>query len=98
MPIDKIHRSYDQKSELCDALIANKGMEIYFEKEDIPLISEFFSSLGKGMKSEEIALCSYTIEELEKRIEKRKADYPNKIKVFRATTLFVGFCTIILLI
>lgn len=98
MPIDTIHSSYEPKSELCDALIANEGIDKLFEKEDATLISGFFSSLGKGMKNEELSLCSYTIEELEKRIERKKSDYPNKIKVFRATALFIGFCTIILLI
>ncbi|MBQ3040874.1 MAG: stage III sporulation protein AB [Clostridia bacterium] len=96
-PVDKIFSSYDKKTELIDALIS-KDAKNYFEKEDYPVINEFFASVGRQLKDEELSSCSYTISELEKRLEKRRQDYPNKIKVFRAMALFIGISVIILLI
>ncbi len=99
-PLDKIYSSYEHSSELIDKISANELSSIkeYFEKDDFKIISSLFYSLGKGLKSEQLALCSYSITELEESYKKKEADFPNKIKVFRAMALFCGFCAIILLI
>lgn len=97
-PTEKIFSSYEPKTDLIADLITKKDVSMYFEAEDCRIVEDFFNSLGKGMKDEELCLCSYTISELEKRIEKKRIDYPNKIKVFRAMTFFSGICVIILLI
>lgn len=99
-PISKIFSSYDEKTplikDLCDKSFS--GSKRLLEKGDYKLVFDFFSSLGKGLKDEELSLCSYTIDELQKSIDKKEKDYPDKIKVFRAMALFFGFCVIILLI
>ncbi len=99
-PINKIIASYEDKSPLIEDL-STKSFSVakrLLDRGDFKLVFDFFSSLGKGLKDEELSLCSYTIEELQKCIEKKEKDYPDKIKVFRAMALFFGFCVIILLI
>lgn len=99
-PISKIFASYAEKSpllsELCEKRLdlAKKSLD----KDDFKTVSEFFTTLGKGLRDEELALCSYTLETLENSIAKKEKDYPDKIKVFRAMALFFGFCVVILLI
>lgn len=99
-PINKIFATYEHSSEVTKKL-AKKDIndsQSDFDKESFKVVSNFFSSLGRGVKSEQLSLCTYTINELEKISEKNMADYPNKIKVFRAMALFCGICAIILLI
>ena len=100
LPLEKIFNSYSNKCEITENLSKNqfKNIQTSFEKDDFRIICDFFKSLGKGYKNQEISLCSYTLEELGKNLKKEKAEYPNKIKVFRVMTLFIGFCVIILLI
>ena len=88
-PVVKIFSSYSERTPLIDDLSCKqfKNAQKSLGKEDYKLILDFFSSLGKGLKDEELSLCSYTIEALEKSIDKQKKDLPNKIKVFRAMVL-----------
>lgn len=102
-PIEKIFNLYSKESShsaVTKSIIENRleSIKDLFDMEDFSLINEFFSTLGMGVKTEQLALCSYTIEELEKAIKKKKAELPEKIKVFRAMALFIGICIIILLI
>ena len=100
LPLDKIYLSYKDKNEYINKFICGNYDEniSIFDKDDFEILKNFFSSIGKGMKKNEISLCEYVISELEKNIEKKKAEYPNKIKVFRIMALFFGFCIVILLI
>lgn len=99
-PIKKIYSSYESESESVEVIKNGdyKTLGSLLEKDEYKLIYEFFSRLGAGLKGEELSLCGYTLEELEAILKKRREDYPNKIKVFRAMALFIGFCVIILLI
>ena len=103
-PIDKILSSYkphlNNENEFNEYTNLTKVKENISrcDKEEKMLLEGFFSSLGKGLKAEEVALCSYTASELEKITEKKKADYSSKIKSFRAIVMFIGACAVILLI
>ncbi|MBQ8738029.1 MAG: hypothetical protein IJZ04_00890 [Clostridia bacterium] len=104
-PIDKIFSSYkaqlalseDEFTEYMELPKLRNSLK-WNDKEEKAILEPFFSSLGKGLKAEEVSLCSYTVTELEKITEKKKADYPSKIKSFRAIAMFVGACAVILLI
>ena len=99
-PLDKIYTEFEHKTEIISCL-ANKGalaIKDYLDATDFELINTLFSELGKSVKSEQIALCSYTSKELEESFEKKKSELPNKIKAFRAIALFCGFCAVILII
>lgn len=99
-PLNKIYSSYEHKSPITERL-SKEGPEFtkdFLEKGDFAAINELFGELGKGPKSEQLSLCSYTAEVLERSYEKKKTELPNKIKAFRAIALFCGFCAVILLI
>ncbi len=100
MPLDRIYMSYEEKSPLISSIIENgfESVKAYFNKTELNILLPFFSSIGNGFKKEEVCLCDYTICELEKIIESKSTEYPNKIKAFRAIALFCGFCMVILLI
>lgn len=98
-PYKKIREEYLKNNSsallFCDDL---HEKENFLEKDEKKILQAFFSSIGKGFKDEEISLCEYTYSSLEKKLEKAKEEYPNKIKVFRSMMLFFGVCVIILLI
>ncbi|MBO5374222.1 MAG: hypothetical protein J6A54_02080 [Clostridia bacterium] len=100
MPLDKIYGSYENHTEITKLLSSSKldSAKSLLDKEDYKIVDSFFSSLGKGLKSEQLALCSYTTTQIEEIIKKKSTDLPNKIKVFRAIALFCGACAVILLI
>lgn len=75
-----------------------KDLRLYFDKNDCEYLNEFFYTLGKGMKDEELALCEYTVLQLNKSIDKAEADIKNKIKVFRTIAIFGGASLVILII
>ena len=96
-PLTEIYLSYEKKSKFIEEII--DGAERTDTSSPInKTVSEFFSSIGKGYKKEEIKLCDYTIEQLYTYLTSLKLEMPNKIKVFRSISLFIGVCTIILLI
>ena len=70
----------------------------YFNNNICEYLEDFFKSMGKGMKDEELALCDYTITQLSAGIEKAEAEYKNKIKVFRTLVIFSGASLVILVI
>lgn len=99
IPLSKIYQKYENKTKFIDSLIHNFDYkEIQISKEVDSIICEFFSSLGKGYKQEQIALCNYTTERLNANLSLIKATSPNKIKIFRALSLFIGISIIILLV
>ncbi len=96
--LNEIYTGYDVKSEYIYTLIENNGQGAQVSKEVDALIEEFFSNIGKGYKSEEIKLCDYTSERLYASLTQLQLEIPNKIKIFRSLSLFVGVCIIILLV
>ena len=61
-------------------------------------ILNLMSVLGKGFKGEQIKNLEYVNVCLDKEIKKYEKEYNQKVKVFRAMALFVGCCTVILLV
>lgn len=94
-PLEEIYDKYTKKSPFISSLILKKCS---FDKNVDKLVIDFFQTIGQGFKKEQIKLCSYTINELEGSLSSMKLLLPNKIKVFRSMSLFVGICTIILVV
>ncbi|MBQ3017953.1 MAG: hypothetical protein IJD89_03300, partial [Clostridia bacterium] len=92
-PLEQIYEKYTKKTPFISSLIIKKCS---FDKKVDKLVINFFQTIGQGFKKEQIKLCSYTINELESSLSSLKLLLPNKIKVFRSMSLFVGICTIIL--
>ena len=94
-PIDKIFTSFESKH--INEVIKNKSAPRFFIK-DYAKLNEFLSSIGKGFKKEEINQCEYNISYFQDEYSKIAYESPNKIKVFRAMSLFVGVTIIIFLV
>lgn len=99
IPVNQIYEDYDKKSELLAEIISSKSCKkLNFDKNTANTINNFFVSLGKGFKKEEIALCDYTYDILKESSSKLKSELPNKIKIFRAISMFVSLSLIILIV
>lgn len=94
-PLEQIYEKYTKKTPFISSLIIKKCS---FDKKVDKLVINFFHTIGQGFKKEQLKLCSYTINELESSLSSLKLLLPNKIKVFRSMSLFVGICTIILVV
>ena len=75
-----------------------ENLDIFYDKETVALLENFFSSLGHGLKDEEIKLCEYTQLKLDKKISLLENEIGNKVKVARTLTIFGGSCFILLII
>ena len=99
-PINQIFAEYESRSELTEEIISkreNAGLTFlnYDTRKSVQIL---LKELGKGYKKEQISLCEYNLEELEKDLENLKADYSKKCKIYRSISLFFGVCAVILLI
>lgn len=97
-PIDEIFAKYDISSDFLSSIVNGNVDSLRLSNEEKTQINEFMSSLGKGYKKEQIKLCEYNIAFFNTSLDKIKYEAPNKIKVFRSMSLFIGICTIILLV
>lgn len=98
-PYNKIIEKYTNDSELRESILSGfKSHLVILDLDDKKTVKGFFSAIGRGFASEEIALCEYTLSSLEKSIEKIKKENPNKIKIFRSMALFTAVSIIILLV
>jgi hypothetical protein len=97
-PHKKLISEYD--STLIQNLYKNnfENLDKYFDKEIKTLLKNFFSSLGHGLKDEEIKLCEYTLLKLDEKISLLENEIGNKVKVARTLTIFGGSCFILLII
>lgn len=94
-PIDKIFTSFDAKH--ITEILSSKKAPRSFGK-DARVINEYFNSIGKGYKKEQIDLSNYHINYFQDEFTKLSYELPSKIKVFRAMSLFIGATTIIFLV
>ena len=98
-PLTQIYEKYEDKSELINGIISQQKLPPHIFSEVITKsLHDFFSTIGKGYKKEQIKLCEYTISQLDSTLEEVKKASPQKIKVFRSISLFVGISAIILII
>ena len=97
-PLNTIFSDYDD--EFISNIVKNKfeNLDEYYDKNDLEFISCFFTSIGKGIKDEEISLCDYTLANLETSICEAEKDFKNKVKVFRTLAIFCGASVVILII
>ncbi len=97
-PLNKLYEEYND--DFINKLSENGFQDLnnFFDKNSCEYLEDFFKSLGKGMKNEELSLCDYTVSKLSEAIENAEADYKNKVKVFRTLVIFGGASLIILIV
>lgn len=96
-PLKKIFNDYENKTDTVNCLIENKT--VYGLDGDITLkINSCFSSLGEVYKREQLTVINYTLCEVQEKLKMMENSKSDKIKVFRAISLFVGISFVILLV
>ena len=98
--IDEILSSYPTQNELLKNCIKQRKVcnFSFLESDTENDINIFFAKLGKGFKKEQLALCEYTLRELEKAKEKKENEFAKKSKIFHSLSLFFGIGCVILLV
>ena len=66
------------------------------QSEEIHALLEWASSIGNGYKNEQMNLCAYTKEKMERYLSMREKEYPAKAKTNSALTLLGGATLIVL--
>lgn len=94
-PIKEIIDGYEDKNDISNYINEDFSQ---LDKADSQIVKNFFSNLGQGFKSEQIALCDYTDSQLNKSLNCINEKNPNKIKIFRAFSLFASISLIIFII
>lgn len=99
-PINEILKSYYTENEIIQEILQSKqnASLSFLSSQAKESVHSLFSELGKGYKKEQIALCEYNAAILLEYKNDLSANLSKKIKIFRSISLFVGACTIILLI
>lgn len=99
-PINTIFERYEAKSDFINEIIKNPTYvkNEGFENSIQNILLDFFASLGKGFKKEQLNLCDYVILSLSDYVQALKKEYPSKVKVFRSMSLFVGISIVILFV
>ena len=97
LPLNEIYSKYETTNSYISDLIIKRKINC-FSQELNSDISNIVAELGKGFKDEQINSLNYILTCLDKEIKKYEKEYSQKVKVFRAIALFIGCCTVILLV
>ena len=96
LPISEILAKYSTDNE-CVKEFVDTGYLSFSDKNIQDELIKCFTQLGKGFKEEQISLLNYNIELTNKTIKSNEESNPQKIKVYRAMSLFISSCVVILL-
>jgi len=99
-PINQIFIEYKSESTFIKELIIQKEKTDFsaFEPGLRKDLIELFSNLGKGYKKEQLSCCEYCLTVLNSNLDTLKTEFSKKCKVYRSLSLFMGVCTVILLL
>ena len=97
LPLDVIYRKYSSQNEYLTALTRGEVLFPCTERIKDELLN-CFGSIGTGYKSEEIKKLEYLAMKISDEITYEEKEISQKIKVFRAISLFIGCSTVILLV
>ena len=96
-PLKTIFKNYNTSNSLLINIM--NGNSLKFSDKGLNLeIEKCFMSLGKGYKKEQLEQLEYMLLLIENKIKTYEQEYDKKIKVFRALSLFIGCCIVILLV
>lgn len=109
-PLPDIFLSY--KNELLEkngflTFVRKNGIQKSAEKIDdffhcdrdvISIFRKFCSDIGGGYRDEEIRLCSFSLSQLERKIEKIKNDHLSKVKMYRTIPPLFALSVVLILV
>ena len=79
------------------ALMAGRET-LYLGGEELAILTAFAEGVGRSYSAEQIALCDYTLRELEKALARRREEAPKRTRVLRTLSLVGGLMLVILLL
>ena len=97
LPLNQIYTKQNFNNETIRELISNHTVNLN-DKSISDELYECYSTLGNGYKGEQLKNLDKLTNFLEKKTKHLEINYPQSIKVYRAISLFVGSCAIILLV
>ena len=97
LSLNEIYIKFNSNNDLINKLISKEPIDL-FDKQIGDELSNTFLYLGNGFKQEQITKLEYIQAFLEEKIKDLDKNYAQKTKVFRAMSLFIGCCIVILLV
>ena len=97
LPLTTIYERYKTDNKSIIDLIENKTTQCFYK----PVVTELnstMSTLGLGYKREQLNKIDYLLSVLTKHITELEASLQQKIKIFRAISMFLGCSLVILLV
>lgn len=80
-----------------EAMNASRA-RLYLDEEELRLLSAFGEEIGQGYAEDALALCDYTVSEMEKAMEKRRAEAPRRTRVAHSLVMTGGLVLVFLLL
>lgn len=99
LPIENIYQDVLSKYEFITEI--KSGKYEFLNEFDIDTknnLVNFFTTLGKGFKAEQITKCEAMLNDLNIKLQSSKTEAKNKIRVFCAISFFICGCIIIFLL
>ena len=97
--IDEILKDCKNENSWIDSVIKGEKYNTKFlDKNLINDIENFFMTIGKGYKKEQLSLCDYILKSLTKYLDSMKTEFSKKSKIYRTLSLFFGVGLVILLV
>lgn len=97
LSLHEIYKKYNSNNKAIDKLISKEALDL-FDKQIEDELNSTFSNLGSGFKKEQIKKLEYLDKYINEKIKEFNENYIQKTKVFRAMSLFLGCCVVILLV
>ena len=98
LPLNEIYSRYTFKNSLSVTNIIEQKDVTSFSNEINQEINATFIGLGIGFKKEQLMHLEYLNKRLTSEIEKCEREYAQKVKIFRALSIFTGCCAVILFV
>ena len=96
-PIDEIYQKYKYQNESLYGLIHGE-ISFPFSKNILDELRDCFSGLGQGYKEEEIKKLEYVSKKVSEEALILEKELAQRVRVFRAISIFVGCSVVILLV
>lgn len=101
-PLPEIVIAYnDQEKEFSGSPFAENGLEKQLQmmampSKALPVLHEYIRKAGSYYETEEIRLCAYTIEVLQKILEQEESELQNKTRLYRTLPLMFALSIVLL--
>ena len=71
---------------------------VFLEKDAQKALRSFGEGVGKSYREDQLALCDYTLGELERTVDRLREEYPRKVKLGRSLVISGGLALVLVLL